>query len=141
MGRPPTHLSLQLAGHHVGHSVGNWWVSNRQKCPTDTGVECAPIEQCRQTDPSAGALMTVDDRECLGRHTLSVHSNTRNAPQRAYDHPFLGFFFDFFLQPTVRIESEPVKLWPAKVSPLSDAVVSPQRIPVAFLPKNKSMSR
>ena len=47
---------------------------------------------------------------------------------RSYDHPFFGFFFPFFLHPTVRIESDPSKLRPVKVIPLSDAAVSPQRI-------------
>ena len=46
----------------------------------------------------------------------------------------------FFLHPTVRMESEPAKRWPPKVFPLSDAESSLQRIPVAFLPKYKSMS-
>ena len=54
---------------------------------------------------------------------------------------FYYYLHLFFLHPTVRMESEPVKLWPLNVFPLSDADSSPQRIPVAFLSKYKSMSR
>jgi hypothetical protein len=107
------------------------------------GRACTSASEC-QTVPGAGINLPRSSDAAVGLEHVRCRPRA-NVHWQFYlpffDFPFFDFsffdffFFDFSLHPTVTISFEPMTEVPSEVIPVSEAEVSPHKIPVSFVRK------